>query len=65
MKPALLALMALILVALFSGLYFLMKEEGESQKSLKSLIVRIGLSVIFILLIIVSFYMGWITPHLP
>ncbi len=63
MKLILLILMATILIALFVGLFFLMKENGSSQKALKSLFVRVGLSLLLIFLLILSFYMGWIVPH--
>lgn len=63
MKTALLALMVLILIALFTGLFFLMKEEGNSKKTLRALIVRVGLSLVLIFFITLSFYMGWIVPH--
>lgn len=64
MKLILLIIMALILVALFTGLFFLVKEEdGNSKKALQSLMVRVGLSLLLIFLIVLSFYMGWIVPH--
>ncbi len=63
MKLILLILMATILIALFASLFFLMKETGTSQKALRSLFVRVGLSLLLILVLILSFYMGWIVPH--
>ncbi len=63
MKIALLTILILIVVALFSGLFFLMKEDGHSQKALRSLIIRVALSLLLIFLLVFSFYMGWIVPH--
>jgi TRAP-type C4-dicarboxylate transport system permease large subunit len=63
MKMVILVLLGVIIIALFTGLFFLMKEGGESKKALNSLIVRVGLSLLLIVLLIVSFYMGWLTPH--
>jgi hypothetical protein len=52
-----------ILVSLSSGLVYLVKDKGESHRAVKALTYRIGLSVFAFLLLMVSFYAGWIQPH--
>lgn len=56
-------LLFVVLVSLGSALYHLVNNKGDSDKLVKSLTWRIGLSVgIFILLIIGQFF-GLIQPH--
>lgn len=57
-------LLAGILVALFVGLFYLIREKnGESRKILNSLILRVTLTLILALLLIVGLFMGWLVPH--
>lgn len=55
--------MIVILGSLVSGLIFLVKDDGKSQRLVKALTVRIGLSLSLFLLMIVAFALGWIHPH--
>ena len=68
MKVMILLLLAAILISLGSGLFFLTKSKGEdnSTKVLRALKIRVGLSVALIVLLVVSFYVGWIpAPEFP
>lgn len=53
----------LILIALFSGLFFLVSDDGGKKRAVRALSIRIGLSVALILFLVVGFLMGWIKPH--
>lgn len=54
-----------IIVALFSGLFFLVKGpgKGDDRRVLRSLTWRVGLQVALIVFLVVAFFMGWIKPH--
>ena len=53
---------ALILISLFSGLYFVMKDKGRSNRAVNALTFRIGFSVLLFLFILFSWHMGWVQP---
>lgn len=52
----------LILGSLFSGLYFVMKDKGRSNRAVNALSFRIGFSILLFVFILVSYRMGWIHP---
>lgn len=52
-----------ILHNLGAGLYYMMVDKGKSNRTVKSLSWRIGLSVGLILLVILGIYTGVIKPH--
>jgi hypothetical protein len=62
-KAILIFLFVFILFALGSALYYLVKEGGSSERIVKALTWRIGLSILLFLILMFSFAMGWITPH--
>lgn len=47
-----------IIASLFSGFFFLMKDDGSKYRVVNSLIVRVGLSVILGVLIVVGLMTG-------
>jgi hypothetical protein len=64
MRIVVLIFLALILGSLFSGLYFLLKDRGTSQRVAKALTVRITLSIVLFALLILAFQLGFITQRL-
>jgi len=50
-----------ILGSLFSALFFLSKDKSGSNRTVKALTVRIGLSILLFVLIIAGYYSGFIT----
>jgi hypothetical protein len=60
MKIVILILLFGVIVSLFSGLYFVYKDKGNSNRAVISLTVRIALSVLVFVLLIGSYYFGWI-----
>lgn len=54
-----------ILGALFSGLYFLIRDRSSSQDTrlVKALSWRVGLQVLLIAFLALAYFMGWIHPH--
>lgn len=58
-----LIVMLVILIALGSGLVFLVKDSNSTQRTVKALTWRIGLSLALFLFLFIAFRLGWITPH--
>ncbi len=54
---------AAIIYNLGAGLYFMMTDKGDSDRTLKALTRRIALSVVLILLVIAGIWTGLIRPH--
>lgn len=52
-----------ILFNLGSGLFYMMKDGGQSDRMARSLSWRIGLSVAAFILLMVAFWAGWIEPQ--
>ena len=46
-----------------AGLYYMMTDKGGSDRTVKALTRRIGLSVLLIVLIIIGIATGVIQPH--
>ncbi len=53
-KFIVLLLLAFVVVSLFSGLYFLVKDKGQTNRTANALTVRIGLSIVVIMIIIIA-----------
>ena len=52
-----------IVGSLFSGLFFLMKDKGASERTVRALTVRVSLSVLLFILLIIGFATGLLQPH--
>ena len=52
-----------ILVSLASGLLFVVKDKGDSDRAVKALSVRIGVSVVLFALLFLLWWTGVIEPH--
>ena len=63
MKIVVLLLFLVIVGSLFSALYFLLTDKGQSDRTVKALTLRISVSVVAFLLLIISGWMGWLTPN--
>lgn len=60
MRILILVLLFAVLVSLFSGLYFVYKDKGGSNRAVTALTIRIGLSVLVFVILMASFIFGWI-----
>jgi heme/copper-type cytochrome/quinol oxidase subunit 4 len=60
MKIVIIILLFAVVVSLFSGLYFIYKDKGQSDRAVKALTVRIVLSIIVFALLIGGYYFGFI-----
>jgi hypothetical protein len=57
------AFIVFILGSLFSALFYLIKDKGQSDRTVKALTVRVGLSITLFLLLMAGYYFGLIKPH--
>ena len=54
-----------IIASLFSGLYFLLKDQSRSHRTVWSLTIRVGLALVLVLLLILGFYTGELQLRTP
>ncbi|HKK16631.1 MAG TPA: twin transmembrane helix small protein [Gammaproteobacteria bacterium] len=62
-KIVILLLIGVILLSLTSGMIFLVKDKGDSNRMVKSLTVRVVLSILLFILLFVGLATGLIEPH--
>ena len=62
MKAIVLILLAAVVVSLFSGLFFLVKDRDsqESTRMLTSLKIRVGLSITLVVFLVAAYSLGWL-----
>ena len=52
-----------IVASLFSGLFHLVNDKGQSNRMINALTVRIALSVALFVLLFIAWRMGMLQPH--
>jgi small neutral amino acid transporter SnatA (MarC family) len=52
-----------IIGSLGSGLYYLVKDKGSSDRTVRALTVRISLSVLLFILLMLAYATGVLQPH--
>ena len=60
MRIVVIILLLAVVASLFSGLFFVYKDKGTTNRAVISLTIRIALSVLVFLLLIGSYYFGWL-----
>lgn len=63
MKYIVIGILLMILVSLGTALYALVKDRGQSTRTVRALTMRIGLSIGLIVLLMISYKAGLITPN--
>ena len=63
MKAIVLILLAAVVVSLFSGLFFLVRDRDsqESTRMLTSLKIRVVLSLALVVFLVAAYSFGWIS----
>lgn len=56
-------LLLVIIASLGSALVYLLKDRGDSTRTVKALTLRIALSIFAFLLLLVGYFAGLIQPH--
>ena len=62
-KLLIVAFLILILYNLGAGLYYMLTDKGQTDRTVNALTRRIAISVVLILLIILGIWTGVIRPH--
>ena len=63
MQNFLIAVLVLLMIgSLASAFWFMMKDRGKSDRTVKALTARISIWVLLFALIVGGIYTGWITP---
>ena len=65
LKAAIALMLIATVVSLFSGLFFLVKDECNSNRLVTALTVRVVLAVITLALITWGFFSGQLVSHAP
>ncbi|MDP2242552.1 twin transmembrane helix small protein [Pseudomonas sp.] len=63
LKVAIVLLLLATMISLFSGLFFLVKDEGRSSRVVNALTVRVTLTALTVALIAWGFYSGQLTSQ--
>ena len=63
LKAAIILLLLATLVSLFSGLFFLVKDDGRGSRVVNALTVRVILAAATLALIAWGFYSGQLVSH--
>ena len=65
LKAAIVLMLIATVASLFSGLFFLVKDESSSHRLLVALMVRVGLAVITVGLVAWGFFSGQLISNAP
>lgn len=64
-KVAIVVLLIAAIISLFSGLVFMLRDQGKRERTANALLLRVSLCAIIIALVIYGFVTGELTPHSP
>ena len=62
-KTLIVLILLVIIGSLFSGLFYLVRDKGSSDRTVRALTVRISLSVLLFLLLMIGYATGVLQPH--
>ena len=62
MKTVVVVALIAIIAALFSALFYLYRDRGSGTRMVKALAIRVALSMVLVLFLVVSYWLGWIAP---
>lgn len=65
LKAAIVLMLLATVISLFSGLFFLVKDDDNSTRLLTALKIRVGLAAITLALVAWGFYSGQLVSHAP
>jgi hypothetical protein len=65
LKAAILVLLLAMVVSLFSGLFFLVRDEGRTSRVVYALTLRVTLAALIVALVLWGFLSGQLTAALP
>lgn len=62
-KAIILILLGFVIVSLFTAFYYLMRDPASGRRIVKTLFLRVGISLFIMLLLAIGIRMGWVVPH--
>ena len=62
-KTIVIFVLFLVISSLFTALYAMIKDKGQSDRTVKMLTMRIGLSIGLLIFLLIGYQLGWISPH--
>jgi hypothetical protein len=62
-KTLVVLVLLVIIGSLFSGLFYLVRDKGTSERTVRALTVRISLSVLLFILLMLGYATGVLQPH--
>jgi len=63
MKTVIAVLLVMVVISLFTGLYFMYKDKGNSKRAVNALTIRVALSIAIIAILIGSYLFGLLPPR--
>jgi hypothetical protein len=63
MRYVIVIFIVFILGSLFSALYYMIRDKGQSTRTVRALTWRVGLSIALFLMLMLGSYFGLITPQ--
>lgn len=64
MRYVVIAMLLAIVGSLGSALFFMMRDQGKTNRTVRALIIRVGLSVTLFLLLTAGYYFGLLPERL-
>ena len=62
-KIVVVVMLLAVVTALFSGMYFMLKDGSDKRRTVRALSWRVGLQAALIGFLVLAYFMGWIEPH--
>ena len=62
MKILIVITFCFILISLGSALFFLMKDQGGNNRTVRALAFRVGFSIVLFLILLAAYQLGWVAP---
>ncbi len=62
-KTVIVILLLVVVVSLFAAMVFLVRDSGDSKRTVRALTVRITLSLLLFGLLFVGYFTGALRPH--
>lgn len=62
-KFAVILMLLAVVAALFTGMFFLIRDGSDKRRAVRALSWRVGLQVALIAFLALAYFMGWIQPH--
>ena len=63
MQYVILIFLVVIIGSLFSALYYMIRDKGQSTRAVRALTWRVGLSITLFLILMIGYHFGFITPQ--